>query len=142
MNPLIRNIMAVIGGVAIGSLVNFGLIMLSPSLIPPPEGIDPTQVEDIKTVIHLFEPKHYIIPFLAHALGTLVGAFVAAKFSSTSHLVCALIVGGYFLLGGVAANMMLGSPTWYWIVDVLFAYIPMAFIGFKLANRKSNIDNA
>lgn len=138
MNPLIRNIMAVVGGVAVGSLVNMGLITLSPSIIPPPEGIDPTQVEDIKSVIHLFEPKHYIIPFLAHALGTLVGAFVAAKFSATHHLVCALIVGGYFLLGGVAANMMLGSPTWYWAVDVLFAYIPMAFIGARLAGKRNS----
>jgi len=135
MNPIIRNIMAVVGGVAIGSLVNMGLIMLSPSIIPPPEGIDPTQVEDIKSVIHLFQPKHYIIPFLAHALGTLVGGFIAAKFSSTSHVVCALIVGVYFLLGGIAANMMLGSPIWYWIVDVTFAYIPMAFIGARLASK-------
>ena len=138
MNPIIRNIMAVVGGVAIGSLVNFGLIMLSPSIVPPPDGVDPTAIEDIKSVIHLFEPKHYIMPFLAHALGTLVGAFVAAKFSASHHFFCALGVGIYFLLGGIAANMMLGSPTWYWIVDILFAYIPMAFIGEKLAGEKSN----
>lgn len=130
--------MAVVGGVAIGSLVNMGLITLSPLLIPPPEGIDPMQVEDIKSVIHLLQPKHYIMPFLAHAVGTLVGAFAAAKFSATHHLICALIVGGFFLFGGITTNLMLGSPTWYFVVDVLFAYIPMAILGAKLAGNKKN----
>ena len=27
--------------------------------------------------MHLFEPKHLVFPFLAHAVGTLVGALVA-----------------------------------------------------------------
>jgi len=127
--------MAVVGGIAIGSLVNIGLIMLSPSIIPPPDGIDPTAMEDIKSVIHLFEPKHYIMPFIAHALGTLVGAFVAAKFSSSHHFYCAVAVGIYFLLGGIAANMILGSPTWYWVVDILLAYIPMAILGAILGGK-------
>lgn len=138
MSPFIRNFMAVIGGIAIGSLVNSGLIMLSPSIIPPPEGIDPMATEDIKSVIHLFEAKHYIIPFLAHALGTLVGAFVAAKFSATRHVICALIVGVFFFFGGVAANLMIGSPTRFMLPDILFAYIPMAMLGAKLSGRWSS----
>ena len=38
MHPILRNIIAVIAGVAIGGFVNMSLIMVSGSVIPPPEG--------------------------------------------------------------------------------------------------------
>ena len=46
--------------------------MMSSSLIPPPEGADVTTLEGLKTSMHLFQPKHFLMPFLAHALGTLL----------------------------------------------------------------------
>ena len=78
MNPIVRNVLAVITGVILGSVVNMGIIMLSSSIIPPPEGADLTTEEGLKASMHLMQPKHFIMPFLAHALGTFVGAFVAA----------------------------------------------------------------
>ena len=53
MNPVLKNILAVIGGIAIGMGVNMGLIILSGSIIPPPEGVDPMNAESIKANIHL-----------------------------------------------------------------------------------------
>ena len=50
-----------------------GLIMLSGKVIPPPAGSDVATMEGLKASLHLFEPKHFVFPFLAHALGTLVG---------------------------------------------------------------------
>ena len=78
MNPIIRNILAVLAGIFIGSSVNMGLIMLSGHVIPPPVGVNPENLESLKANIHLFEPKHFLFPFLAHALGTFVGAVIAA----------------------------------------------------------------
>lgn len=52
--------------------------MVSSSIIPPPIGVDNTTVDGLKTGIHLFLPKHFLFPFLAHALGTFVGALLAA----------------------------------------------------------------
>lgn len=74
MNPILRNILAFIAAVILGGLVNMGLIMISGSVIPPPEGVDPSDMESIKANMHLYGVKHFIFPFLAHALGTLVGA--------------------------------------------------------------------
>jgi hypothetical protein len=48
----------------------------------------------------------------------------------------ALAIGIFFLIGDIAAVFMLPAPLWYNIVDLLFAYIPMAFLGGKLANAK------
>ena len=83
MNATLKNILAVIVGLIIGSIVNMGIIMISSSVIPPPNGADVTTMEGLKEVLHLFEPKHFLFPFLAHALGTLVGAIVASKIAKT-----------------------------------------------------------
>ncbi len=136
MNPVIRNVFAVIGGVALGMLVNMLIITISGSVIPPPEGIDPTDSESMMKNIHLLKPKHFIFPFFAHALGTLVGACIAAKFSASKPLVCALIAGAFFLLGGIAASMMIPAPTWFIALDLVMAYLPMAYLGAKLAGVK------
>ena len=136
MNPIVRNILAVIAGLIIGSIVNMGLIMISGSVIPPPEGGDVTTMEGLKETMHLFEPKHFIFPFLAHALGTLVGSFVAATIAANNKMKFAIAIGCFFLIGGIINVVMLPSPTWFAILDIVGAYIPMAMIGGKLAIRK------
>ncbi len=77
MPNLLRNALAVLVGLAVGSAVNMGLVMLAPSLIPLPAGADVTTAEGLRAAMPLFEPRHFIMPFLAHALGTLTGAFAA-----------------------------------------------------------------
>lgn len=134
MNPIIKNILAVLAGLIIGSVVNMGIIMISGSFIQPPGGADVTTMEGLKESIHLFEPKHFIFPFLAHALGTFSGAFVATIISSNHKMKIALIIGIFFLIGGITNIILLPSPTWFTILDLVGAYIPMAWLGFKLVN--------
>lgn len=133
MNPTLRNVLAVIAGVILGSLVNGFLIEISGKVIPPPDGADVTTLEGLKASIHLFEPKHFVFPFLAHALGTLTGAFVAAKLAATHKMRIALGIGVLFLLGGILNCFMLPAPMWFMAVDVIVAYIPMGYLGGKLA---------
>jgi hypothetical protein len=137
MHPILKNILAIIAGIILGSAVNMGLIMASGSVIPPPEGADVTTTEGLKAAMHLFEPKHFIMPFLAHALGTFVGAFLAAYIAATHKMKFALGIGGFFLLGGIASVFMLPSPTWFNILDLVAAYIPMAYLGGQLAAKRS-----
>lgn len=130
---MLRNVLAVIAGVIIGSLVNGFLINISGKVIPPPEGADVTTMEGLKASIHLFEPKHFLFPFLAHALGTLVGAFAAAKLAATHKMRIAVGVGFLFLLAGIANCFILPAPMWFMAVDVIAAYLPMGYLGGKLA---------
>lgn len=139
MNPAIKNILAVIGGLLIGSTVNMGIIMMSSSVIAPPEGADVTTTEGLKASMHLFEPKHFFMPWLAHALGTLVGAFIASLITAGNKMRFALTIGVVFLIGGTINVVLLPSPMWFTIVDLVGAYLPMGFIGGKLAmGIKSN----
>ncbi len=139
MNPIFKNILAVIAGLIIGSIVNMAIVMVSGSVISPPEGADTTTMEGLKESIHLFQPKHFVLPFLAHALGTLVGAFFAALIASNHKMKLALIVGVFFLIGGIINTFMLPAPIWFVILDLVAAYIPMAWIGGKLAMRNQRV---
>jgi hypothetical protein len=77
MSVVVRGILGVVLGLTIGSAVNMGLIVVGPMLVPPPDGADMTTMEGLKAAMVLLEPKHFVFPFLAHALGTLGGALVA-----------------------------------------------------------------
>jgi len=133
MNTTIKNIIAVIAGLIIGSVVNMGIIMISGSIISPPEGADVTTMEGLKESIHLFQPRHFILPFLAHALGTLAGAFFAGLIAANYKMKFALAIGVFFLIGGIVNAFILPAPTWFIVVDLIGAYIPMAWLGGKLA---------
>jgi hypothetical protein len=74
MGKIFRVLLAITLGLVIGSAVNMGLIMVSGKIIPPPADADVTTMEGLRASLHLFEPKHFVFPFLAHAFGTLVGA--------------------------------------------------------------------
>jgi len=130
---IVRFILALVLGLLLGSLVNGGLILISGKVIPPPAGADVTTVEGLKASIHLFEPRHFLFPFLAHALGTLVGAFTAARIAAAGRTAVAFTVGGLFLVGGLINCFMLPAPAWFMVTDLALAYLPMAWIGRKLA---------
>ena len=107
--------------------------------IPPPAGVDVSDTESIRASIHLYEAKHFVTPFLAPALGTLI-AFVIA----TSHrLIISYTIGVAFLAGGIVASVMIPAPSWFITLDLVAAYIPMAWIGIKVArlfNQRDTVD--
>lgn len=137
MHPILRNILAVIVGLIACGAVNMVLIMISAAVIPPPEGVDVNDAASIAAHIDLFQPKHFVFPFLSHALGSLVGAFIAAKIAASYKMTFAFVVGGIHLLGGIMAATMIPAPLWFILLDLVGAYLPMAWIGGRLANRSA-----
>lgn len=111
------------------------LIMLGPSLIAPPPGADMTTTEGLKAAMPLLEPKHFFVPFLAHAVGTLVGALVGSLMAVSKRAIVAYAVGAVFLCGGIAASVMIPAPAWFEVLDVAVAYLPMAWLGLAVADR-------
>mgnify|MGYP001555016562 CR=1 FL=1 len=133
MNPVLKNIFAVIVGVIIGSAANMGIVMISGHIIPPPTGVDVTNMDSLKASLHLFKPIHFLFPFLAHALGTLGGALGAAFVAATHRMRFAFGIGIFFLMGGITSILMLPSPVWFAALDLIVAYLPMGWLGGKIA---------
>ncbi len=128
--------LAVVAGFVVGSAVNMGLIVAGSGVVAPPAGADVTTTEGLRASMHLFGPRHYVFPFLAHALGTLVGAAVATWLTPGRTAGPAYVVGGLFLLGGIANAVMLPAPAAFIALDLLLAYLPAAWLGHRLVARR------
>lgn len=137
MPHILRNILACLVGLIVGSMVNGGIIAAGATLVPPPEGVNVNDAASIAANIHLYQPKHFAPPFLAHALGTLAGAVVAVALSARRRMTPAYVIGGIFLLAGIAMCFMIPAPAWFITLDLVVAYIPMAWLGGTLARRRA-----
>lgn len=132
---MLRNLLAVLAGLVLGSVVNMALIMTGGSILPPPEGADVSSMESLKATMHLFDARHFLFPFLGHAIGTLAGACVAAWISTDKKIMMATIIGAFFLIGGIMNAISLPAPNWFIVSDLVLAYVPMAWMGYLLARR-------
>lgn len=128
---ILRNILAVIAGFIVGSIVNMGIVITGHKLMPI-EGVDPNDMEALGAAMPNLSWEYFAFPFLAHALGTLVGALAAALIAASNKMTFALTIGIFFLLGGIYMVTLLPSPMWFNITDIALAYIPMAWIGGKI----------
>lgn len=133
MNTIVRYILAPIAGFLAGSVVNIVLVNVGPHVVPLPAGADVSTMEGLAESMDLFTPANFLFPFLGHALGTLTGAFVAAKVAARHKMTFAIAMGACFLLGGIMMVNMLGGPLWFNASDLILAYIPMGYLGGVLA---------
>ncbi|HEY0662206.1 MAG TPA: hypothetical protein VGD21_12905 [Lysobacter sp.] len=101
-----------------------------------------TNAESLGKAMHLFEPRHFVMPFLAHAVGTLTGALAAYLIAAGYRARIAYVIGAVFLCGGVAASFMIPAPVWFIALDLLVAYLPMAWLGIQLGTRMQQAKTA
>tara|TARA_R110000772_G_scaffold35518_7_gene85565 strand:+ start:378 stop:806 length:429 start_codon:yes stop_codon:yes gene_type:complete len=136
MNPIFKNISAVVLGWLGGSVINMGLIGTGQSVYPI-AGIDPNDMNALAEVMPTLGYEYFIFPFLGHALGTFVGAIIAGMIAANHKMRFALAIGGLFLLGGIIMSYLLPGPTWFEVADIVLAYIPMAWLGGKIGIKLS-----
>jgi len=118
MKNTIKNItIFLLSGIA-GMIVNISIIIAGSLLIGPPEGVDFMDANSLKENIQLFKYYHFLFPFLAHAGGTLAGAFLVSKFAKSHQLYFAMGIGFFFLFGGIMNIKMIPAPLWFNSVDV------------------------
>ena len=122
-----KNILSIILGIIVGMVCNIGLIILGGFIFIVPPSMNPIDA----THWPLF---YFIFPFLAHSIGTLVGAFVASKFSKNNSIIIPMFVGLYFLSGGMYMVSIFPAPLWFILCDLTLCYIPMALVGWNLSN--------
>ena len=128
MKIIFKNILVLLGGCIFGSVVNMGLIIAGNHLIPMAHGMNPMDAT-------MWEIKYFIFPFLAHAIGTLIGAFIVARYTASYHMILSIFVGVFFLLGGISMVLIMPAPLWFILLDISLAYIPMGWYGWKLTGQ-------
>lgn len=131
MNRSVINFLAILAGILVGGFTNSGIVSLGLIIIP-----FPGEADSLVTAMPMLTPNHFIFPFLAHALGTLVGCVVAVRIGKGHPLRLALPVSTIFFLGGSYMVHLLDSPLWFNVLDLALAYFPMAWLAGRLAARK------
>ncbi len=135
MKKILINFFAVLLALLAGSVLNGALLVLGTKLIPPPEGVNIMDADSLAAGIGLFEPYHFISPFVAHAMGTFLGAIVAVILAVGRPTWPAWVIGGLFFVGGVVNAFLIPAPTWFIVVDLALAYFPMAWLAIRIVNR-------
>lgn len=128
---IVRGIVAVIVGIVVGSVVNGLIIFLSNAVFGAPDGMDLFDAASVKAHADKLTTANFIGVLLAHQLGTLVGAFIAAWIAPARKIIFAIAIGAWFLLGGVYAISLIPAPMWFVVADLIL-YLPVAFAGGKL----------
>jgi vacuolar-type H+-ATPase subunit I/STV1 len=132
MNSLLRNALAVVAGLVATYCVNMAVIMSSGFVVAPPQGADMMTAEGIRAAMPRMNALHFLMPLLAHALGTLAGGFAAAVTAVSHKMKMALVVGVIFLILGMMMVRLVGGPLWFIVLDLVVAFVPMAWLGAKL----------
>jgi hypothetical protein len=133
---ILKRTIVILLSIFIGAQVNGAFLTLGTNLIPPPEGCNLNTMDGLKAAVPFLEAKHYLFPFLAHAIGTLISAVLITRFLKSQQFVFAMMAGILFLLAGISMVIMLPeTPIWFVLVDLIGAYIPMAYLGNRIARR-------
>lgn len=132
MNKNVRILIGVLIGLILGSAINMGIVMIGSELVPFPLPLDSPQ-EELEKIIPTLGFEYFVFPFLAHALGTFSGALFSGRIGQKR--ISSLIIGVFFLIGGITNIFMIPAPVAFVVVDIALAYIPMALLGWYFAQK-------
>lgn len=138
---MVRNVLAVIAGMLVGSMVNMAILLGFTSMLwPPPPDLDMANSEQMQAFIATLPVAALLSVVVAHLGQAFVGGWVAARLSSaatrpSTPMALALIVGGLTLLGGVFNMLNIGGPAWMWIEMPLYLVVAAAAGTFELRRR-------
>jgi hypothetical protein len=132
-----KSILYSVLGLVLGALTNGFIVQLGSYFIQAPAGFDLTTEKGLAKAMPLMGVEHFVFPFLAHSIGTLVGAYFVSKMKVNRPLLTAMAIGFAFLAGGVMMVIMLPqTPLWFILLDLMLAYLPMAYIGYRLGSTQ------
>jgi hypothetical protein len=131
-----KSILLSVAGLLLGVITNGVIVQIGSQIVKAPKGLDLSTSQGLAKAMPLMGAEHFVFPFLAHAIGTLVGAYFVSRMKVNRALLNAMAIGFAFLAGGVMMVLTLpGTPWWFVATDLVLAYLPMAYLGFKLGQR-------
>jgi MFS family permease len=132
---MIRNILAVVAGLAVGMAVNMALIMLNAYvLFPMPAGMDMQDPEQMNAYIATMSTAAFVVVLAAHLGQSFVGGWTAARLGASRPMVLAMIVGVISLVGGILNMMQLEHPAWLYVELPL--YLVVAWLAGHMEQKR------
>ncbi|MEI8211281.1 MAG: hypothetical protein WCI02_03980 [Planctomycetota bacterium] len=138
MRSIVRSIASVVFGFIAASMVMMIVEVINGMVLYPELGKAAAGVTDREVFRELFANVPIgalVVVILAWILGGIAGGFAAAWIAPPNKLLHAGILGGLLTLAGVANNLMIPKPIWFWVVS-LMVFIPATLFGGYLTFQR------
>ena len=133
---MVRNVVAVIVGLAAGMAVNMALVMLNVEvLFPMPAGMDMYDPAQMNEYMDGLPFMAFAVVLAAHLGQSFVGGWVAARLGASRPMLLAMIVGVLSLAAGIMNMMSLDHPTWMYIELPLYLVVAWWAGGVEVRRR-------
>ena len=144
MKTIARSVLAVIVGFVAASAVMtlnewINGHVFYPDLGRAAEGV--TDKEVIRALMATAPVGALLVVIFGWALGSFVGGFLTAWIGRNAPIAHALILGGLLTLAGVANNLMIPPPAWFWVFSLL-VFLPAVYVGARLGYGQAAADAA
>jgi hypothetical protein len=137
MRSTLRSVFAVAAGFVVASVVMMAIESINgrflyPDLGKAADGM--TDTEAIRRLLASAPVGAFLVVIVGWVLGSVAGGWVAARIGRRAPAGHALTLGVLLTLAGVANNLMVPPPLWFWIAS-LVVLLPAAYAGGRLAPR-------
>jgi hypothetical protein len=139
MRPMIRSILAVVTGFVVASALMMAVEAVNGRYLYPELGKLANGVTDrevLRIILAGAPVGALLVVILGWVLGSLAGGGVAAWIGKRAPVGHALVLGGLLTLGGIANNLIVPPPFWFWVAGIM-VLIPAAYAGARLAPQPS-----
>ncbi len=135
-----RLLLAIFVGVVVNGLLVFGVELLNTLVHPLPAGLNPQNVQQVRTYIEsgAVPITSLLMVLLAYAAGAFGGGFVASKLAPRRGLMPALVIGQISLVFVIVNLIQFPHQIWFMLVSVLIP-IPAAWAGGKAAHARGGM---
>jgi hypothetical protein len=130
-----KRAMSVVIGLLASMIVLTLLEYANSKVFPFPENIDMKDPLAIKAAIAAMPLEAKLLHILSYFVASIVGGVVSTKLINSESKNPALIVGGILTFLGLVNTVAMGEEIWMSVLTLLI-YIPGAYLGFKLMERK------
>jgi hypothetical protein len=135
MRSALRSIAAVVAGFITASVVMMIIEtingrVLYPDLAKAADGA--TDRETLRSLLATAPIGALLVVIVGWILGGVAGGWTTARLAARATAGHGLVLGALLTLAGVANNLMLPPPLWFWIAS-LVVLVPAAYLGARLA---------
>lgn len=141
---VLRSILSVIVGFVAASIVMMLFEIANGNLIYPELGKAAHGVTDrevLRTLLANAPTGAFLVVIAGWISGAFAGGCTAALIAGRAKLVHSIVLGFLLTLAGVANNLMIPPPVWFWFAS-LTVLLPSAYLGGRLMSPKTVADKA
>ena len=132
---MLLTLLAIVAGLITAILVIFGVEAVGLLLFPPPAGMPLETEADLAKLVTIASPGAKTWLVFGWALGSFIGAWVAARISRRHRRIAALAVALFIVAGTLMNAMVIAHPLWMNLLGILLP-VPLALLAARMAESR------